>query len=1384
MPNDDKERKNKHMLDSFLLSFSPRLFFKKSVAAVTLLFFIFDSSVAWTQGGFIAALPGPGDMLAVSESYVPPLVRGLIVDPARPLDFRFIVDSGNGIPARGEIAEQSQRMARYFLAVVTVPENQLWVNLSPFEKDRIVEGQLGETVLGRDMLAQDYVLKQLAASLVYPDKGLGKSFWKEIYSVAHSRFGTTDIPVDVFNKIWIMPDRAEIYEKDNLVYVTGARLKVMLDRDRTASAGNVDQQQENVNEALVRDIMRSVILPVIEKEVNEGKNFAVTRQIYHAAILGKWYREQIRETLVARKYAGQNKVAGVTAPEPGVKEDIYQRYIQAYKKGIFDFIREEPGPDGEVIPRKYFAGGMQFGQIPVTRADAAQISQTEQGQVFAVDWAASPAQSAKAEAPVWWKQENRQYIVEEVAVSALRRQQGDPGIGKFSDIPLYYRETAIPQGVSVMQLMPFYSIRHESPYAPEYLYALNEDLVDWELFIREMSEDDQDAQAILASVKDLLEAPAGTSAEIDFPSVRERNAALSLQVWRLFSSRHLGKDTSLAKDFLEKTQTDPNLSVKLQTFARWKAERESGDRQSNIQQHLFRQWIAFRQFRKAVDQVHAEGGKLLFDIPFFRGKDSVDITASPEYFRGLEEGLSPGLSFLPVVWGDLALWNWDKLKEDKFRLITDPMQFWLDFGFDGARIDALHFAYNIGQDNLEAEPGDALVAAVAKIFNDRQAFVVAEAFNNTFYDIQRHGIVPMDGLYKRISTHDDPRNYHANSVAFIRKVQTAKRELDSLTAGRSSFLALAMGDIHGDKQPLKKEADGHSTWRYRIPLPGDQDYFSRTRFKASDLFRLHELLPDLHRGGYFSLEGASVEVRAALRGVLAMTADSFVQHVERNGKPVVEIWAAGRPSEWFLEQWGRDTFISLPGILLATGRFEEARAVIRSFASFMKDGLIPNRIPDSRHPEWNEYNTVDGPMWFIQAVKKYVEYSGDQAFALEMFPVVRAILTAYEKGVGYDRSKHINAFPANNYNRIYMDPSDALISSPSQATWMDADPNAQGPVTPRNGKAVEINALWYANLRYLVRLLSEVGGQLTEQMKVSMNIEDVEVEASRLQALLLKVKSSFNKKFWNDRPVSADVDEPENLLFDVIEGDSHGGAVRPNMIFAVSHGEDLLSFERQKQVVDAVTRRLLTDKGLRTLDPRDSHYRPRYDTSFQPSPGHPDFHWHKDYAYHQGTVWPWLIGGYVDALAKVLRAQNRPDEDIKREISAVLDPLVRDFLATGSIAEVYDAEPRENGQRSAGGTPSQAWSVSEVFRVLMEYGILPGGIVQAIPDGVDQAQEPVGGIDIKDIVLSGQRNPGRVSFSFDALQSAFRGDFYGLSPVILEVTPVARLSVVLGLTPN
>ena len=810
------------MLDSFLFSFSPRLFLKKFIAALTLLFFVVNSSFAWSQGSFVSALPGPGDMLAVSESYVPPLVRGLIVDPTRPLDFRFIVDSGNGLSARGEIAEQSQRMARYFLAVVTVPEDQLWVNLSPFEKDRIVDGQLGETVLGRDMLAQDYVLKQMAASLVYPDKGLGKAFWKEIYSVAYSRFGTTDIPVDVFNKIWIMPDRAEIYEKDNLVYVTGARLKVMLDRDRTASAGNVDQPQEDVNEALVRDIMRSVILPVIEKEVNEGKNFVVTRQIYHAAILGKWYREQIRETLVARKYAGQNKVAGVTSPESGVKEDIYQRYIQAYKKGIFDFIREEPGPDGAIIPRKYFAGGMQFGRIDVTRADAAQISQTAQGQVFAVDWAASPAQSGDAAEAVWWKKDNKHYIVEEVAIPALRRQKGDPGIGKFSDIPSYYRETAVPQGVSVMQLMPFYSIRQESPYSPEYLYALNEDLVDWELFIREMSETDQDAQDILASVKHLLEAPAGASVEINFPSVRERNAALSMQVWRLFSARHLSKDTGLSKDFLEKTQTDPNLSVKLQTFARWKADRESGDKQFNIQQHLFRQWIAFRQFREAIEQVHAQGGKLLFDIPFFRGKESVDIITSPEYFRGLKEGLSPGLPFLPVVWSDLALWNWNKLKEDNFRLITDPMQFWLDFGFDGARIDALHFAYDIGQDNPENEPGDDLVAAVAKVFNDRQAFVVAEAFNNRFYDIQRHGIVPMDGLYKRISTHDDPRNYHANSVAFIRKVQTSKRELDRMSAGRSSFLALAMGDIHGDNHPLKKEANGQSTWRYRIPLRSEE----------------------------------------------------------------------------------------------------------------------------------------------------------------------------------------------------------------------------------------------------------------------------------------------------------------------------------------------------------------------------------------------------------------------------------------------------------------------------------------------------------------------------------------------------------------------------------
>jgi predicted glycogen debranching enzyme len=385
-------------------------------------------------------------------------------------------------------------------------------------------------------------------------------------------------------------------------------------------------------------------------------------------------------------------------------------------------------------------------------------------------------------------------------------------------------------------------------------------------------------------------------------------------------------------------------------------------------------------------------------------------------------------------------------------------------------------------------------------------------------------------------------------------------------------------------------------------------------------------------------------------------ADGFIKHVGGT----VQIWAANR--DWFLEEWGRDTFISLPGILLVTGRFGEAQKIIGNFASYEKNGLIPNRIQKNNIA----YNTVDAPMWFIQATKSYWHYTDDLNFVREMLPVLRRIIDAYKNGTSYERF--------GNEQTIKMDENDALIASPPQATWMDADPSGSGKtiVTPRNGKAVEINALWYDNIRFLAKL--------ERQEKNSIKAKDYD-------SLADDIKESFNSKFWN---------WSENALFDVIEGDSHGGAIRPNMVLAVSHGGDLIPENRQIGVVESARKDLLTPGGLRTLSPRDSNYRGTYDTYLPMNK--------KDLAYHQGTAWPWLIGPYCDALARVRLCQGESTTSIRHEITRNIGPLVRFCLESQyrSLPEVFSGDP----PYEPGGTTSQAWSIAEVLRILETHNIL------------------------------------------------------------------------------
>lgn len=390
------------------------------------------------------------------------------------------------------------------------------------------------------------------------------------------------------------------------------------------------------------------------------------------------------------------------------------------------------------------------------------------------------------------------------------------------------------------------------------------------------------------------------------------------------------------------------------------------------------------------------------------------------------------------------------------------------------------------------------------------------------------------------------------------------------------------------------------------------------------------------------LAAAKVPADDTAHASLVLAADQFV--IKKSERVVRATIMAGYP--WFSD-WGRDTMISLPGLCLTTGRYDVARDILTSFAGAARNGLLPNRFSDNGGGA--EYNTVDATLWFFQAVYAYAEASDDWGFAqTEMLPVLQKMLQAHLQGTDY---------------HIGVDPADGLLHAgvPGvQLTWMDAKVG-DWVVTPRSGKPVEINALWH-NALCVTAHLAERAGQA-----------DAAADCRRRAA---QTKSSFGAAFWN--PAT-------RALFDVIGDDGRPDAsLRPNQIFAVSLPFPVIEGERAQAVVDVVAEHLLTPYGLRTLAPGSPDYRPRY------GPGDPTF---RDGAYHQGTVWPWLLGAFVDAHLKVYGD--------KTQTRALLSTLLEDGLAeygVGTLAEISDGD----APHVPNGCPAQAWSVAEILRAYVK----------------------------------------------------------------------------------
>jgi len=347
---------------------------------------------------------------------------------------------------------------------------------------------------------------------------------------------------------------------------------------------------------------------------------------------------------------------------------------------------------------------------------------------------------------------------------------------------------------------------------------------------------------------------------------------------------------------------------------------------------------------------------------------------------------------------------------------------------------------------------------------------------------------------------------------------------------------------------------------------------------------------------------------------------------------------AGYP--WFTD-WGRDSMISLPGLLLHTGRYSEARGLIKAFASFVNNGLIPNRFPDGGEPP--VYNAADATLWMFHALDRYIAATNDRTLLKELFPTLSEIIQWHIRGTNYG---------------ISVDPQDGLLSAGApdvQVTWMDAKVD-DWVVTPRHGKPVEINALWYKALTVM------------ETWAVHLS-----TDATQYGQLRSRVRQHFAARFWY---------QEGGYLYDVVDVNGISGrndaALRPNQLFAVSLTRDLLSDEQIASMFQKVTDALLTPFGLRTLSPSD----PDYHSRFRGNPKE------RDSAYHQGTVWPWLIGPYIDVH---LRVHNN-----RAALKSLLLPLVRQLWGTclGTITEV--AEPE--APFAPGGCFAQAWSVAEVLR--------------------------------------------------------------------------------------
>ena len=384
--------------------------------------------------------------------------------------------------------------------------------------------------------------------------------------------------------------------------------------------------------------------------------------------------------------------------------------------------------------------------------------------------------------------------------------------------------------------------------------------------------------------------------------------------------------------------------------------------------------------------------------------------------------------------------------------------------------------------------------------------------------------------------------------------------------------------------------------------------------------------------------------------LVAHSSDSFVKTLTASSDQYLVSRGAQKTViagyHWFGD-WGRDTMISLRGLTLTTGRYDTARSILRTFAQYVDRGMLPNRFPDAG--ESPEYNTADATLWFFEAARAFLDYSGDDEFVRkELYGVLSEIIQWHTRGTRYG---------------IKVDASGLLHCGQSgvQLTWMDAKVG-DWVVTPRAGQPVEIQALWYNALRIMEDLASRFGDEAGEKS---------------FRALAAATCWSFNRSFWNEKA---------SCLYDVIDGVATDASIRPNQIFAVSLPHTMLSVERAAAVVANVQEHLLTPYGLRTLSPADPNYHGRY-TGDQRS---------RDAAYHQGTVWPWLMGPFLTAYIKVHGGTPAARDQAEEWLTPLKHHL--NDAGLGQVSEIFEGDAPHRPV----GCIAQAWSVGELLRVFVE----------------------------------------------------------------------------------